>query len=165
MSIQYTALGFEPTTSLTCDVTHNHKTRALNLVLLFGQDYTYVSRFWTEINYRLKRSIITSFAVCADHQWKTFVSWPLWPEKKSPNVYKSCPKIISLEKWQILTPLQKCLRMWEIWEINCCQRLQKVAQSPINTQFWSHCSWTTLTGQMILLDWLSRQSSLSLLVV
>ena len=27
--------------------------------------------------------------------------------KKSPNVYKSCPKIISLEKWKILTPLQK----------------------------------------------------------
>ena len=27
--------------------------------------------------------------------------------KKSPNVYESCPKIISLEKWSILTPLQK----------------------------------------------------------
>ena len=27
--------------------------------------------------------------------------------KKSPNVYKSCPKIISLEKFKILTPLQK----------------------------------------------------------
>ena len=26
---------------------------------------------------------------------------------KSPNVYKSCPKNISLEKWYILTPLQK----------------------------------------------------------
>ena len=27
--------------------------------------------------------------------------------KKSPNVYISCPKIISLEKWQILTSAQK----------------------------------------------------------
>ena len=27
--------------------------------------------------------------------------------KKSPNAYKSCPKMISLEKWKILTPLQK----------------------------------------------------------
>ena len=27
--------------------------------------------------------------------------------KKSPNVYKSCLKIISLEKLKILTPLQK----------------------------------------------------------
>ena len=27
--------------------------------------------------------------------------------KKSPNVDKSCPKMISLEKWKILTPFQK----------------------------------------------------------
>ena len=27
--------------------------------------------------------------------------------KKSPNVYKSCPEMISLEKLKILTPLQK----------------------------------------------------------
>ena len=35
--------------------------------------------------------------------------------RKSPNVCKSCPKMISLEKRYILTTLQKCLRMWEIW--------------------------------------------------
>ena len=28
-------------------------------------------------------------------------------QKKSPSVYKSCPKMISLEKGYILTPLQK----------------------------------------------------------
>ena len=28
-------------------------------------------------------------------------------QKKSPNVFKSCPKMISLEKLKILTPLQK----------------------------------------------------------
>ena len=28
-------------------------------------------------------------------------------QKKSPKVYKSCLKMISLEKWLILTPLQK----------------------------------------------------------
>ena len=27
--------------------------------------------------------------------------------EKSPNVDQSCPKMISLEKWNILTPLQK----------------------------------------------------------
>ena len=27
--------------------------------------------------------------------------------KKSPNVYKSCPKMISQEKWYMSTPLQK----------------------------------------------------------
>ena len=26
--------------------------------------------------------------------------------RKSPNVYKSCQKMISLEKWKVLTPLQ-----------------------------------------------------------
>ena len=32
--------------------------------------------------------------------------------KKLPNVYKSCPKMILLEKLKILTPLTKmCLRM------------------------------------------------------
>ena len=35
--------------------------------------------------------------------------------KKSPKVYKSCPKMISLEKLENLTPLQICLKMWEIW--------------------------------------------------
>ena len=30
--------------------------------------------------------------------------------RKSPNVYKSCPKMISLEKWKILTPLQNLHR-------------------------------------------------------
>ena len=27
--------------------------------------------------------------------------------KKSTNVYKVCPKMISLERWKILTPLRK----------------------------------------------------------
>ena len=27
--------------------------------------------------------------------------------KTTPNVYESCLKMISLEKWKILTPLQK----------------------------------------------------------
>ena len=30
--------------------------------------------------------------------------------KKSPNVYKSCLKMVLLEKWKILTPLQKLLK-------------------------------------------------------
>ena len=30
--------------------------------------------------------------------------------KKSVNVYKSCPKVIALEKRKILTPLQKLLK-------------------------------------------------------
>ena len=40
-------------------------------------------------------------------------SWTLLSSvtrRKSPNVYKSCPKIISLEKWKILTPSQNLPR-------------------------------------------------------
>ena len=60
--------------------------------------------------------------------------------KKSPNVYKSCPKMISLEKLMIMTPLQKLPKnVGDFGKINCCQRLQKLAQSPINRPIWSHC--------------------------
>ena len=40
---------------------------------------------------------------------ETFLNlkWPVWPEKKLPNVYKSCPEMISLKKLCILTPLRK----------------------------------------------------------
>ena len=35
--------------------------------------------------------------------------------KKLLNVYKSCPKMIPLEKWKISTPLQIWPKMWAIW--------------------------------------------------
>ena len=50
--------------------------------------------------------------------------------KKLPNVYKSCPNMISLEKWMILAPLKNCLRMWEA--LKSCPKCKKC---PI----WSHC--------------------------
>ena len=44
--------------------------------------------------------------------------------KKSPNVYKSWPKMISLEKLKILTPLQKLPKeCGRFGQINRCQRL------------------------------------------
>ena len=44
--------------------------------------------------------------------------------KKSPNVYKSYPKMISLEKLKIMTPLQKnSSEFGRFGQINCCQRL------------------------------------------
>ena len=52
--------------------------------------------------------------------------------KKSPNVYKSCPNMISLEKLKIFTPL--------FGQISCYQRLCKVAQSLINCPICSHWS-------------------------
>ena len=51
------------------------------------------------------------------------VAQPVWPEK-SPNVYKSCPKMISQEKWYILIPLQKLPKIsGRFGQNNCCQRL------------------------------------------
>ena len=59
--------------------------------------------------------------------------------KKLPNVYKSCPKMISQQNWSISTPLQKLpMNVRDLGKINCCQRLYKVAQSPINQTIWSH---------------------------
>ena len=60
--------------------------------------------------------------------------------KKSPNVYKSCPKMISLEKLKILTPFQKLPKnVGDFGQNNYCQRFWKVAQSPKNRHDWSHC--------------------------
>ena len=56
--------------------------------------------------------------------------------KKSPNVYKSCPKIISLEKWWILTPLQNLPKNVGDWvklivvkSFKKLPKVQKIAQS------------------------------------
>ena len=57
---------------------------------------------------------------------------------KSPNFYKSCPNMISIEKWIILAPLRKLannhtLLMWQrlILPINCCQLFVQHFQSNI----------------------------------
>ena len=34
---------------------------------------------------------------------------------------------------------------WRLGQINGCQRLLKLAQSPINCTIWSHCPWSTIT--------------------
>ena len=64
--------------------------------------------------------------------------------KTLPNVYKSCPKMISLEKLRILTSLQKLPKNGRLW---------KVALSPINRPIWSHCP-----RLQILLEHWSRES-------
>ena len=56
--------------------------------------------------------------------------------KKSPNVYKSWPKMISLEKWEILTPFQKLPKnVGDLGKIIVAKgfkklpKVQKIAQS------------------------------------
>ena len=53
--------------------------------------------------------------------------------KKSPNVYKSCTKMIDFETFT--KNAKECGRFGQI---NCCQRLLKVAQSPIIRPIRSH---------------------------
>ena len=67
---------------------------------------------------------------------------PVWPDKKSPNVYKSCPKMISVEKLMILTPLQKLPRnVGNLGKIIVCHQLWIAAQSAKNCPIWSHWWW------------------------
>ena len=61
-----------------------------------------------------------------------------WPVKSRQMSIKSGPKLISLEKWKILTPLPNCPKMWQFGENNCFHRLRKVGQSAINRPIWSH---------------------------
>ena len=59
--------------------------------------------------------------------------------KKSPNIFISCPKRISLVKLNILTPLQNLPKMhWWFGQNNCCPGLWKVAQSIKNRPIWPH---------------------------
>ena len=59
--------------------------------------------------------------------------------KNSPNVYKSCPKIISLEKIKILAPLQKLLKnKGYLGKLIVAKGFEIVAQSAINRPIWSH---------------------------
>ena len=50
--------------------------------------------------------------------------------KKSPKVYQSCPKMISLEKLKILTPLQKLPKnvgdLGKLIIAKCFKKLPKV---------------------------------------
>ena len=55
--------------------------------------------------------------------------------KKVPNVYKSCPKMILLEKWRFWHIYKTCIKFGQN---NLYQRLWKVSQSEINRPIWSH---------------------------
>ena len=51
--------------------------------------------------------------------------------------------MLSLEKWMILTPLQKLPKNGEDWgKLIVAKGFKKVAQSPKNRQIWSHCLQT-----------------------
>ena len=81
-----------------------------------------------------------------DQNYKNFFTRIMnsaWPVKSKQMSIKSGPKLISLEKWKILTPSTNCKQMWQFGENNCCHRLRKVSQGAINHPIWSHwLAWT-----------------------
>ena len=66
----------------------------------------------------------------------SFAVWPVKSHHQMP--IKSCPKMILLEKWKLLEPLQK---LWAVGQNNYCHRIWKVAKSGINRPIWSHWSF------------------------
>ena len=79
-------------------------------------------------------------------RWAFATLWPLLHIQllpyqcdhiKSPNVYKSCPNMISLEKLMVFTHLQKLPK-----NVEDLGKLM-VAQSAKNRPIWSHCSLHT----------------------
>ena len=64
-------------------------------------------------------------------------------QKKSPNIYKSCPKLISLEKLKILSPLQKLLKnVGDLGKLIVAKgfkklpKVQKITQSGHTAHVW-----------------------------
>ena len=65
------------------------------------------------------------------------------------NVYKSCPKIISLEKWKILTPLPKLPKnVWDLGKLIAAKgfkklpKVQKVATSSHTASEWENTKFS-----------------------
>ena len=58
----------------------------------------------------------------------------MWPEENRQMSIKSCPKMISLEIWKILTPLQNLPRnLWDLGKLIAAEgfkKLPKVQKSP-----------------------------------
>ena len=93
------------------------------------------------------------------HRWET---GSISVTRKNPlNVYKSCPKIISLEKWKILTPLQKLPKyvgnLAKLIVANSFEKLpkvQKIAQSGHSGCQPQYCTlWCGMLGKCIDLPW------------
>ena len=60
--------------------------------------------------------------------------------------------MIPLEKWKILTPLQKLTKnVGNFGQNNWCHRLWKVAQSAINCPIWSHWLYAENANEPLLL--------------
>ena len=98
----------------------------------FGSSYTknilFLRFLWSQVSSGFEPIVITPWIGDADGPVLILILVSV-TSKKPPNVYKSCPKMISLEKWMILTPLHKLHKNLSDFGLNhCCHRLCKVAK-------------------------------------
>ena len=90
--------GFELTTSRTWSSSHNHWTRAPA-----HSDSDFLPTYYTQVSGQIPtKQDMNKIMLLYNCSFQT-----VWPEQKTPNVYKSCPKMISLQKLKLFTPLQK----------------------------------------------------------
>ena len=92
------------------------------------EEIEHVNRqWWGQI---LVGGFLSYFLICPSKKCATGTYWrgglalkkkgvhslkAVWPVKKSSNAYKSCPKMIPIDKLTILTPVQKLPKMWTTW--------------------------------------------------
>ena len=113
-----------------------------------------------------KTSLQTGFILKASKEQETSLKYELPPpltrisvtSKKSPNVNKSCPKMIDFGTFTKI--VYECRRFGQT---NCCHRLWKVDQSPINRPIWSH--WWLLQFHIFVRFWVCERPSLILLLL
>ena len=68
--------------------------------------------------------VLAQMVNCCNYEMPNSVT-----RKKSPNVYKSCPKMISLEKSYILTTLQKFLKnLRDLAKLSVAKSIQKLVK-------------------------------------
>ena len=63
------------------------------------------------------------------YRWKIRIRSSV-TRKKSPNVYKSCPKMISIENESFWHLYKNCPGMWEIWANELLKSCPKSNKSP-----------------------------------
>ena len=68
--------------------------------------------------------------------------WPtlaVWPEKSQMSI-KFVQKWFHYKNDRFWHLNKNCIKCGRFRQINCCERLLKVAQSSINCPIWSHCT-------------------------
>ena len=96
--------GFKPTTFWTRVSSHSHHTRTPGQVIIITgrrQSPRY-DRWPNRPSEETREHLDSLFAASVTR-------------KKTPKVYKSCPKMISLESERFWHLYKNCLWMWEIW--------------------------------------------------